>query len=206
MAEVNVDKQRSQDREQEGSQSLQGREQQGMARRSDFPSLWRDPSEFFNMNPFTLMRRFSEEMNRSFSGAGFGSSGMWSPAIEVSEREGQIVVNAELPGLSKDDVKIEVTDEALSIHGERRREYEDRREGFHRSERSYGSFYRTIPLPPGAKTDEARAQFENGVLQISVPVAQEQPKRRQIPVEAGSAERKQPASENAAPGGETKAG
>jgi HSP20 family protein len=159
------------------------------------------------MNPFTLMRRFTEEMDRTFSGAGFGSgsSGMWSPAIEVSEREGQLMVHADLPGLNKDDVKIEVTDEALTIQGERKREHEERREGFHRSERSYGSFYRSIPLPQGAKTEEARAQFENGVLQISIPVAQEQPRRRQIPVEGGSGERKQPTSENTATSG-TKAG
>jgi HSP20 family molecular chaperone IbpA/Arc/MetJ-type ribon-helix-helix transcriptional regulator len=87
-----------------------------------------------------------------------------APAVEVRERDGNLVVSAELPGLNKDDVKVEVTGDGLVIQGERKREQEEERGGVHRSERSYGSFYRSIPLPEGANIEQAKAQFNNGVL------------------------------------------
>ena len=120
MAEVNVDKTRNEENSRQGSQ--------GLSRRGSFgpTALWRNPSEMLNMNPFTLMRRFSEEMDRAFADwprfGGEMSSG-WSPAIEVSEREGKLIVHADLPGLNKDDVKIEVADDTLIIQGERKREH-----------------------------------------------------------------------------------
>jgi HSP20 family protein len=131
---------------------------------------------------------------------------MWSPSIDISERDGKMIVHADLPGLSKDDVKVEMTEDSLTIQGERKREHEEQGKGFHRSERSYGSFYRCVPLPRGAQTESAQARFENGVLEISVPVPDESQKRRQIPVEAGNAERKNAASEGGAQKRESKAG
>ena len=108
----------------------------------------------------------------------------WWPAVEVLKRNGDIVVRADLPGVNKDDVKVEVTNGDIVIQGERKRQSEETGEGFYRSERSYGSFYRCIPLPDGAKADQARAQFNNGVLEVSVPVPQTENKARQIPIEA----------------------
>jgi HSP20 family protein len=87
--------------------------------------------------------------------------------------------------LNKEDVKVEVTNEGLVIQGERKREREEDRGGVHRSERSYGAFYRLIPLPEGANIEQAKAKFNNGVLQVEVPVPKSQEKSRQIPIEAG---------------------
>ena len=94
----------------------------------------------------------------------------WAPPVEVRERDGNLLVSAELPGLNKDEVKVEVTNEGLVIQGERKREREEERGGIHRSERSYGAFYRLIPLPEGANIEQAKAKFENGVLEVQVPI------------------------------------
>jgi HSP20 family protein len=139
------------------------------------------------------MRRFTDEMDRAFEnwgltrnwGFGGGEPAFWSPAVEVFERDNNLVVHAELPGLSKDDVKVEMTDDGLVIQGERKREHEEKGEGFYRSERSYGQFYRLIPLPEGANADQATAQFENGILEVSVPVPESQRRRRTIPIGSG---------------------
>jgi HSP20 family protein len=134
----------------------------------------------------------NEEMDRAFghffggqpSGRGTGS---WSPAIDVEERNGQLEVHAELPGLKPEDVKVEVTDDALVIRGERKYEQEQREGQTYRSERRYGEFYRSIPLPDGADPDQAKAQFRDGVLQVTLPVPQQASRRREIPIHGGEA-------------------
>jgi HSP20 family protein len=99
-------------------------------------------------------------------------NGEWMPQIEVLQNNGQFKVRADLPGVTKDDVSVEVTDNFLTISGERKEEKEEKREGFYRSERNYGSFYRQIPLPEGAMTENAAATFQNGVLDITIPAPQ----------------------------------
>jgi HSP20 family protein len=153
----------------------------------------RHPEELFSMSPFTLMRRFTEDMDRMFTGmGGIGGreEGLWAPPVEVRESGGNLVISAELPGLNKEDVKVEVNEDALVIRGERKREWEEERGGVHRSERSYGSFYREIPLPEGAKADQAKAQFNNGVLEVTVPVPESKRQARQIAIESSEPERK----------------
>src|SRR5579885_1340577 len=153
--------------------------------RSWDPFSWWTPSEFFS-NPFSLMRRFSEEMDRTF-GRFFGHEDggrFWSPAIEVTEANGQLKVHADLPGLKPEDVRVEVQDDQLIIQGERKHEHEEKKKGLYRSERHYGQFYRAIPLPEGAATEQAKAQFANGVLEISMPVPEQTSNRRQIPIES----------------------
>jgi HSP20 family protein len=165
-------------------------QQRGITRRQEnYPSR-----EIFNYSPFALMRRFSDEMDRVFSSAfgfpssfgsmrGMGDLGAWAPPVEVRERDGNIEISAELPGLNKDEVKVECTDEGIIIEGERRREHESGEGSYHRSERSYGRFYRMLPLPEGAQTDKAKAEFKNGVLEVRVPVSEEhRRKTRQIPI------------------------
>lgn len=98
----------------------------------------------------------------------------WYPQIEVFEKENTFTVRADLPGMKKEDIKVELTDNALTISGERVEETEEKREGFYRTERSYGSFNRSIPLPKGAKTDKANATFQNGVLEIKMDVPEQQ--------------------------------
>ncbi len=140
--------------------------------------------DLFGVNPFALMREFTREMDRSVSGSWSGEFApqAWMPAIEVKEANGNLVVTAELPGIKTEDVKVELTNDALTIQGERKQEKKEEKEGVYRSERSYGHFYRSIPLPDGAKTDQIKAELNNGVLEIKVPVAETKQKSRQIPV------------------------
>lgn len=152
------------------------------------PFLSFSPSEFFS-NPFSAMRRMSDEMDRAFGhflGQGGAETMAGFPAIEVAEHDGNLCVHADVPGLKPDDVKVEVTEDSLIIRGERKSEHEHRGQNTYRSERRYGEFYRQIPLPQGAKTEQAKANFNNGVLEVTVPVPQEATKRREIPVHSGA--------------------
>lgn len=97
--------------------------------------------------------------------------------MEVFQRNNDLVIRADLPGLLKDDVKVDVTEDAITIQGERKREHEEEKGGIYRSERSYGSFSRTIALPEGAMTDQAKATFKNGVLEVTMPAPPESVKR-----------------------------
>ena len=110
------------------------------------------------------------------------------PPVEVGYRDGNFVVSAELLGLSNEDVTVEITDDAVIIRGERQVVREENVGGIQRTERRYGHFYRAIALPEGAKTDQARAEFQNGVLKISVPAPQPQSNARQIPIETGASQ------------------
>jgi len=131
----------------------------------------------------------SEEMDRIFSEAGSGrnqwDNGGWSPAIEVGERDGKYVVHAELPGVKPDEVNVEVADQAIVIQGERQSRTQDDRGGIHRTERRYGRFYRAVPLPEGVNPADIQAEFENGVLEITMPLPQQQSNRRQVPIQSG---------------------
>jgi HSP20 family protein len=133
--------------------------------RDPFAGFWggRDPFAAF-WEPFGLTTRSTGPFQ---TGRQFSSS-LWSPQMETFQRGNEFVVRADLPGLKKDDVKIDITDDSITIEGERREEHEEDREGYYRSERSYGSFYRVVPLPEGAITDSAKANFNNGVLEIVV--------------------------------------
>jgi HSP20 family protein len=166
---------------------VQRGENRGMQRRAEhYPSR-----DILGLNPFSMFRRLTEEMDRAFASSfglsrEFGESGfergMWSPAIEVRERNNNIEICAELPGMSKDDVKVECTDEGVILEGEKRREQEHNEGGVHRSERSYGHFYRLIPLPDGADPEKAKAEFKNGVLTVQVPLSEQKRKGKQIPI------------------------
>jgi HSP20 family protein len=91
----------------------------------------------------------------------------------------------DLPGLSKDDLSIELTDDAVTIQGERKAEHKEEREGYYRSERSYGSFCRVIPLPDGAMTEQAKANFRDGVLEVTMP-APPVPNARRLEIGEGA--------------------
>jgi HSP20 family protein len=94
---------------------------------------------------------------------------LWAPEVEVLQKNNELTIRADLPGLKRDEVSVEVTDNAVTIQGERKREHEVEREGDYRTERSYGSFYRVIPLLEGAISDQAKASFRDGVLDITMP-------------------------------------
>jgi len=132
--------------------------------------------KLFTLSPFALMREFTSEMDRMFRGA--------VPAVDIKVADGALVVTADLPGLKKEEVKIEVTEKALTIAGERKHEEKEEKPGFRKVERSYGKFYREIPLPEGAKIDLAKAELADGVLTVSMPVP-EAKKGRYVPIEEG---------------------
>jgi len=147
------------------------------------------------LGPFSMMRRFADEMDRMWEGFGFPGWGRmmpatrfetFSPQIDIIEKEGKLVLRADLPGMNKDDVKVEITDDAIILDGERKYEHEENEGGIYRSERSYGHFYREIPLPEGVKTENATANFKNGVLEITVDAPKAAQNRRTIEVKGES--------------------
>jgi HSP20 family protein len=152
--------------------------------------------------PFGFMRRFATDMERLFDEfEGFRFPSLfgreffpftrefehvgWVPELEVLQKNGEFTVRADLPGLKREDVKVELTNDVLTISGERKEEKEEKREGDYRSERSYGSFYRQIPLPEGAKTDTAKAEFNDGVLQVTIQAPASEPQKRLLEIKQG---------------------
>lgn len=160
-------------------------QQRAVSRRQEYyPSR-----DLFSFSPFSIMRRLTEEMDRAFASSfglprAFGEAATWTPAVEVREENGNLDIAAELPGMTKDDVKVECTDQGIIIEGEKKREKTSEEGGYQRTERSYGHFYRMIPLPEGADADKANAEFKDGVLHVRLPINQQQQKARQIPINA----------------------
>jgi HSP20 family protein len=95
---------------------------------------------------------------------------VWFPELEITEREGKLLVRVDLPGLAREEVTVTATDEFLTIGGERKREVEEKKNEVFHSERTYGRFARTVALPAGVKPAEITATFVNGVLEVVVPV------------------------------------
>jgi HSP20 family protein len=158
-------------------------------------------------NPLQTMTRLSREMDQLFDSffgnrfgfprlargwpleSGLGSGGddlssLWEPNVDVRRRSDSLVIHVELAGVSKDAVRIEATDQGIAISGERNetREEGGNERGYQLQERRYGSFYREIPLPEGAQVEQAKATMREGVLEVTVPLLENQG-RRQIRIE-----------------------
>jgi HSP20 family molecular chaperone IbpA/uncharacterized protein YndB with AHSA1/START domain len=159
-------------------------------------------SELFGSwdEPSSLVRRMSEEMERVLENvlgraeraAAYERSGLarvWSPQIEVCHQDGNLLICADLPGVKKDDVRVEINEGRLTIEGERREESERAQPGYRRTERIYGRFYRSIPLPNGVDANAARASMHDGVLEITLPAPQ-RPRGRRVEIN-GDSERQQ---------------
>jgi HSP20 family protein len=180
-----ADRERSIQTDREGSRST------GITRRQGSSPVYGSTA-----SPYQAMRRMADDMDRLFESFGFGRGGLglspfgsdldrdswragsdlqsvWVPQVETFRRGDKLVVRADLPGLSKDDVKVEVEDGQLSISGERCEENEENRDDYYRSERSYGQFYRAIPLPEGVNADQCEASFKDGVLEITLAAPKE---------------------------------
>jgi HSP20 family protein len=124
------------------------------------------------------MRRLQDDIDHLFGGAGMGRGwpawsgeserAAWAPAVEAFHRGNEFVVRADVPGLSREDLSVEIGEDTLTLSGERKYNRDEEREGVFTNERSYGSFYRVIPLPEGAVADSAKANFKDGVLEIVV--------------------------------------
>ena len=132
--------------------------------------------------PFAMLRQMTSELDRMFEESAFRfpwpefralepmEGVAWLPKIEVLEKNNRLLTKIDLPGMKKEDVKVEVTDGYLAISGERKRAAEEKKDEYFRSEREYGRFYRAVPLPEGVKFDDIKATFTDGVLEVSVPL------------------------------------
>jgi HSP20 family protein len=143
--------------------------------------------------PARELGSLQSEMNRLFNTffdapAGGGSNGAplrrWVPAMDLVETDDHFVLRADLPGLSENDVSIEVEDNVLTVSGERKTEHEDRREGYYRVERAFGSFARSLTLPEGVDPDSVAASFDRGVLEVRIPKPEER-KPRKVNISVG---------------------
>lgn len=162
-----------------GKNRLTAKEHTRSHRETDLGSLLPAPKH--------LVRRVRDEVDRLFQDFGFDNLtrslpdveaigfGLWTPEVEVFDRDDQIIVRADLPGLTKDDIKIDLTERAITIAGERKQEHEESDNGYYRSERTYGRFSRRIPLPERVNIETAHANFADGVLELSFA----QPERKE---------------------------
>ncbi|MDR3610913.1 MAG: Hsp20/alpha crystallin family protein [Ignavibacteriaceae bacterium] len=147
-------------------------------------------------NPMRDLMSVEREFNRIFNSLdrklGFGESdreneefenAVWMPLTDILEDDNQYYLNIDLPGIKKEDVKINYTNGQLSISGERKMESEEKNTKYHRAERSYGKYYRSFTLPQKIKENEINAEFKDGQLKISIPKSEEaKPKQLEIKV------------------------
>ena len=151
-------------------------------------------------DPFALLRDMTAQAQRMFD-EGSWPTFRWpaafaepitdeiafKPAIDVFEKDGRLITKIDLPGMKKEDVKVEVADGYLAISGERKSELEEKKDAFYRCEREYGSFYRAVPLPEGVKLEDVKATFTEGVLEVSVTLpAKAKPEARRVEIETPS--------------------
>jgi HSP20 family protein len=174
-------------------------------------------TDLWSASPFQMMRRMQEDLDRVFGSflgqpwsASAGTQGQtgWAPSVDVYETDKEIVIKADVPGVEPEDLELYCTPDAVVLRGETRHADERHEGSIHRTERSYGRFERQIPLPPGARPDEAKANFRNGVLELRIPKTEEARQRmRRIPIggtsgskggEAGTMSQGQPAPQGQA--------
>jgi len=134
-------------------------------------------------DPFALLRQMTGEFDQFFEDPAWpafrwpalrakaiAADTKWFPEIDVFEKDNRLVTKVDLPGMKREDVKVEVADGHLAISGERKTEAEEKKDQFYRCEREYGSFYRAVPLPEGVKLEDVKATFADGVLEVSIPL------------------------------------
>ena len=182
---------KEEDRSSQATGLIRKSQQGSMAKRqrSGLFGLPLTPQEMLRMSPFSLLRRITEEFDRilpPFLSESETANIAWIPTVEISQLDGKYRILAELPGLSPNEVRVEVDDDAVILQGERQVEREANEGGIRRSERQFGMFYRRIPLPEGADPEQAKAKFHDGILEITMPAPNKQTERRQIQVEADS--------------------
>jgi HSP20 family protein len=142
--------------------------------------------------PVRELHTMQSEMNRLFNtffdspSRGAQSPRRWIPAMDVVEADDHFVLRADLPGMAEGDVNIEVDDNVLTISGERKSEHEERKDGYYRVERAFGSFRRSLSLPEGVDAEAIQASFNSGVLEVSIPKP-EQNKPRKVQISVGGA-------------------
>jgi HSP20 family protein len=137
--------------------------------------------------PLRELSSFQSDMNRFFDAmlqapaGGGGQTGRalrWTPAMDLAETEDAFVLRADLPGVSQEDVQIELEDTVLTVSGERKSDHEAKGEGFYRVERAFGAFSRSLTLPKGVDPEAIAAQFTDGVLEVRIPKPEQRKPRR----------------------------
>jgi len=137
-------------------------------------------------DPIRELDSLQGDMNRLFDRffegrAANGTGRRWIPAMDLVETDDHLLLRGDLPGMTEDDIEIEVKDSVLTVSGERKAENEERGEGYHRVERAFGSFSRSLTLPQGVDADKVEANFDKGVLEVRIPKpAEAKPTRVQI--------------------------
>lgn len=139
-------------------------------------------------DPFRELRSLQDEMTRLFTGTMPSQGnredmtrGAWAPSVDIYEDKERLILEAELPGMTNDDFEISVENNVITLHGERKFEKKTEGDNYHRVERSYGSFTRSFTLPQSVTAEGATADFENGVLRVSLP-KREETKARKIEI------------------------
>jgi HSP20 family protein len=130
-----------------------------LARRSNFPG--------FEAFPGSGLSLFEDTLNRFFDAP--ATTRPWTPAVDIVENENELVLTADVPGVKMEDIEIKIEDGTLSLGGKREFEKEIKKGGYHRLERSYGSFQRAFALPDTVDADKVSASFDNGVLSVTLP-------------------------------------
>jgi HSP20 family protein len=142
-------------------------------------------------DPFGEMQRLTDQVFRAWGGE--PATRGFAPAVDIYEDNGSIYVKAELPGVKAEDVHVDVEDHTLTLRGERKLEHEEKREGYHRIESSYGSFTRSFALPESCDTEKVEADMSEGVLTVKIPKkAEVMPKRIEVKSKGGSETAKTP--------------
>ena len=137
---------------------------------------------------FPWFRRMSRDLDYMFHRFGMerpffeATPSAWAPDVEILQKNNMFILRADVPGLKKEDITVEVTDDNIILHGERKHEKEEKGEGYYRSERTYGSFYRAVPLPEGAKVEGAKATVHDGVLEVTMPLEKVEEKKRRLEI------------------------
>ena len=148
-----------------------------------------------SQEPFNVLRQMTSELDRMFDepwtlfrwpSAELASpeGPIWAPKVDVVTKDNKLITRVDLPGMKKEDVQVQVNDGFLTLSGERKKETKEEKDNVYREEREYGSFCRTVPLPNGVKADDVKATFNNGVLEVTIPLpAAAAPNGRKIPIQ-----------------------
>jgi HSP20 family protein len=145
--------------------------------------------------PLNMLRQMTSEIDRMFDepwtmfrwpSAAMASpdAPIWAPKVDVVKKDHMLITRVDLPGMKKEDVIVEVEDGFLTLSGERKKEMKEEKDNVYREEREYGSFCRSVPLPKGVKADDVKATFANGVLEVTMPLPDEEKSSgRTIPIQ-----------------------
>ena len=144
---------------------------------------WTDPFRDIAVLQDRMNRLFGDFLERSHPREEGTETGMWIPTVDIYETKDAVCVRAELPGVDKDAVHVEVKEGVLSLRGERKFEKEVQEESYHRIERSYGTFHRSFSLPSSVDAEKVTARMKDGVLEVDLP-KKEQAKPKQINIAA----------------------